>query len=167
MAGAYRAAASRLADKKEDIAAVPAAEPSLQRPSLQRQTSSRRTTVDSDHISKAAHFLLKNPAASVSMLKRSPSGQKTVSSTAESGAVIPTAPTRGEVGASPFEYNQGRFSNEPILGGEESPIHNPLARIPEASPFGHKQLQSLASASSGELSTSSSRALLGHTRGST
>lgn len=164
-----RAAASRLADKKEEIAAVPATEPSLQRPSLQKQTSSRRTTGDSDHTTKAAHFLLKNPQASVSMLKRSPSGQKTVSSTVE-GEVAPpnpthNPPTRGEAGASPFEYNQGRFSNEPILGGEET-IRNPLTRIPEASPFGHRQLQSLASASSGELSTSSSRALLGNPRGS-
>ena len=103
------------------------------------------------------------------MLRRSPSGQKTVNNSVE-GEVAPAnppynPPTRGEAGASPFEYNQDRFSNEPILGVEE-PIRNPLTRIPETSPFGHRQLQSLASASSGELSTSSSRALLGNPRGS-
>ncbi|KAL3138790.1 hypothetical protein ABBQ32_005632 [Trebouxia sp. C0010 RCD-2024] len=163
-----RAAASRLADKKEEIAAVPAAQPSLQ-----TQTSSRRTTGDttssrrsSGDTSKAAHFLLRNPQASMSMLKRSPSGQKTVDSTVEGDTTNPTPPTQGEAGASPFEYSQGRYSNEPILGGGESPTRNPLTSIPEASPFAQRHLQSLASASSGELSTSSSRALLGNPRGS-
>ena len=85
------------------------------------------------------------------MLKRSPSGQKTVSGDAE----FTPPPARGEVMASPFEYNQGRFSNEPILTGGESPARNPLMRIPET-------LDSLASASSGEMSTTSSRALLGN-----
>lgn len=102
----------------------------------------------------------------MSMLKRSPSGQKTVDSTVEGDTTNPTPPTQGEAGASPFEYSQGRYSNEPILGGGESPTRNPLTSIPEASPFAQRHLQSLASASSGELSTSSSRALLGNPRGS-
>lgn len=83
------------------------------------------------------------------MLKRSPSGQKTVDNDVE----FNPPPARGEVMASPFEYNQGRFSNE-TMGGE-SPTRNPLMRIPET-------LDSLASASSGEMSTTSSRALLGN-----
>ncbi len=151
-----RAAASRLADRKDDasLVHVPATEVT-QKPSLQKTSSSRRTAGDADHTSKAAHFLLKNPKASVSMLRRSPSDQKRVSGDVESG---PT-PTQGEIGASPFEYNQGRFSNKPILAGDESPTRNPLLRIPET-------FESLASASSGEMSTSSSRALLGHRQGS-
>lgn len=163
-----RAAASRLADKKEEIAAVPAVQPSIQTQTSSRRTtgdtsSSRRTTGDT---SKAAHFLLRDPQASVSMLKRSPSGQKTVNSTVEGDTANPSPPTQGEAGASPFEYSQGRFSNEPILGDGESPTRNPLTSIPEASPFAQRHLQSLTSASSGELSTSSSRALLGNPRGS-
>ncbi|DBA71983.1 TPA: hypothetical protein ACH3X2_010728 [Trebouxia sp. C0005] len=151
-----RAAASRFADRKDDAASVyvPATEVT-QKPSLQKTSSSRRSTGDADHSSKAAHFLLKNPKASVSMLRRSPSDQKRVSGDVEFGP----SPTQGEVGASPFEYNQGRFSNEPILAGNESPTRNPLLRIPET-------FESLASASSGELSTTSSRALLGNCKGS-
>jgi len=151
-----RAAASRFADRKDDAPSVyfPATEVT-QKPSLQKTSSSRRTTGDADHSSKAAQFLLKNPKASVSMLRRSPSDQKRVSGDVESGP----SPTQGEIGASPFEYNQGRFSNEPILAGDESPTRNPLLRIPES-------FESLASASSGELSTTSSRALLGNRKGS-
>ena len=132
-----------------------------QKPSLQKTSSARRTTGETDHATKAAAFLLKNPNASVSMLKRSPSGQKTVIGT--EGESSP--PTQGEIGASPFEYSQGRFSNEPILGGEESPTHNPLLRIPEGVSLGSPRLQELSGASSGELSTRSSAALLGHHRG--
>ncbi len=151
-----RAAASRLADRKDDASSVyvPVTEVT-QKPSLQRTSSSRQTDGEPDHSSKAAHFLLKNPKASVSMLRRSPSDQKRVSGDVESG---PT-PTQGEIGASPFEYNQGRFSNEPILAGDESPTRNPLLRIPET-------FESLASASSGDMSTTSSRALLGNRQGS-
>ena len=155
-----RAAASRLAANQEEIAAVPA---QASRRTTADSGSSRRTTGDT---SKAAHFLLKNPNASRSMLKRSPSSQRTAESTVDGNN--PTSPTQGEAGASPFEYSQGRFSNEPILGGEESPTLNPLNSIPDRplSPFGNRHLQSLASGSSGELSTSSSRALLGNPRGS-
>ncbi len=157
-----RAAASRLADRKEDAAYIPTTEVMTQKPSLQKQTSSsRRNTGDADHSTKAAHFLLKNPKASVSMLKRSPSSQKTVAGSGEEESNPANTPVRGEIGASPFEYNQGGFSNEPILGGDESPTRNPLMRFP-ASP----RLETLASASSGELSTSSSRALLGNCQGS-
>lgn len=162
-----RNAASRLAGKKEDVAYVPTIEVPSQKPSLQKQTSSsRRNTGDAEHSSKAAHFLMKNPAASVSMLKRSPSGQKGATVTGEGGSDPTGPPTQGEIGASPFEYNQGGFSNEPILSGDESPTRNPLLRVPEASPFGGSGLQTLPSASSGELSTTSSRALLGNFRGS-
>lgn len=157
-----RAAASRLAANQEEIAAVPA-QPS--RRTTADSSSSRRTTGDTN---KAAHFLLKNPNASRSMLKRSPSSQRTVDSAVDGNTANPTGPTQGEAGASPFEYSQGRFSNDPVLGGEESPTRNPLNSIPERplSPFGNRHLQSLASGSSGELSTSSSRALLGNPRGS-
>ena len=106
--------------------------------------------------------MLKNPSASVSMLKRSPSGQKTVAGTEGNSS----PPTQGEIGASPFEYRQGRFSNEPILGGDESPTRNSLLRIPEGSTFGSPRVQELSGASSGELSTRSSAALLGNQRGS-
>ena len=160
MAECCRAAASRLADKKEEGSYSPPA-PVAKKPSLQKTSSSRRTIAETDHASKAAAFLLKNPNASVSMLKRSPSSQKTMTDTESESS----PPTQGEIGASPFEYNQGRFSNEPILGGDESPTHNPLLRIPEGGPLGSPRLQELSGASSGELSTRSSAALLGHHRG--
>ena len=157
-----RAAASRLAGNQEEIAAVPA-QPSSR--TTGDSSSSRRTTGDTN---KAAHFLLKNPNASRSMLRRSPSSQRTADSAVDGNAANPTSPTQGEAGASPFEYSQGGFSNDPILGGEESPTRNPLNSIPDRplSPFGNQHMQSLVSGSSGELSTSSSRALLGNPRGS-
>ena len=169
-----RAAASRLAGNQEEIAAVPAqpsrrtaGDSSSSRRTTGDSSSSRRTTGDTN---KAAHFLLKNPNASRSMLKRSPSSQRAADSAVDGNAANPTSPTQGEAGASPFEYSQGGFSNDPILGGEESPTRNPLNSIPDRalSPFGnrHMHMQSLVSGSSGELSTSSSRALLGNPRGS-
>lgn len=100
----HRAAASRLADRKDEIAAVPATDPTPPHtgaPTLQKSSSSsRRISGEPGHHSKAAAFLLKNPKASVSMLRRSPSSQK------GSGESVATSSTRGEAGASPFELAQ-------------------------------------------------------------
>lgn len=100
-----RTAASRLAERKEDIAAAVTPDPNPQAPNPQGPTltkspsAARRVSGEPAHHSKAAAFLLKNPKASVSMMRRSPSKK------GEAGAVA-TAVSQIEAAASPFELAQ-------------------------------------------------------------